>query len=306
VSAGMPDPFGVPLQPDPAIALQPLQVDVAPKPGPLHRVQYVIEFVGPRTMPAPPVAQLLKPEWYEALGRPLLWAMRPSDLHWQRLTPSTDGSYDSLAMAWDFLTPSGELTRGSATQLFQFAERFGPQVNRRAMPIPHPQDVEQRVLDLKQAQETLDVGFALVALAARGMPERDLWVECAKLGLGFSPAGAFEWLAPQHSQPLLSVTPLSEAEAFSLAGVHAGNIYEGVSIGFSIPLCIAPAQAQEACFHVADHLAKTFAGEVQDDGRVVTEQVKDQLRRDMRQALTLFSQLGITTGSPEAIKLFAP
>ena len=105
-----PDYFGEPLRPDPAIALAPIEVTIPLKSGPLHRVQFVIEFVGPRSVPALAAIHLLGSEWYSALGQPFIHAMRPADLHWHPLTNSTDGSYDSLALSWDLLSPKGQET----------------------------------------------------------------------------------------------------------------------------------------------------------------------------------------------------
>jgi hypothetical protein len=306
VNAGLPDLFGVPLSRDPAIALQPLQLDVNPKQGPLHKVQFVIEFVGPRSMSAATVAMLLNADWYSALGQPDIFAMRPSDLHWQRLTPAVDGSYDSLALAWDFISGKGQISTSSARHLLSFAEKFGPHINRRAMPLPPPPDVDNAVRELRKAQDSLDVGFAIHILADRdGFDERALWIECARLGLDFAPGGTFDYRTPKHPYPLLSVSPMGTTDAFSLGNVQRGMKHQGATVGFSVPLNIAPAQSLEASFYIAEHIAHQFGGRALDqDSRPLSDRTKHELRDTLRAALSLYAEIGITTGSSEALKLF--
>lgn len=314
-SGGFPSPypsgadalFGQTLGPDPAVALPPVDIVVPVKTGPLHKVQYVIEFVGPRSIPAPAAVHLLGVEWYQALGQPHIYAMRPADLHWQRLTNETDGSYDSLSMAWDLVTPRGTLSASAAGHLLATAERFGPFINRRAVPLPHPGDVERVVRGLQEIKEALDIGFALnVYASGSGFSERDLWVLCARLGLTFGPNGSFDWSLPDYPHPLLSVTPFGQVDAFSLRQVQTGLRHDGVTVGFWLPLCPAPAQALDGCFRVATQIAKELGGEVRDeDDRRITARTLDKLKSDLRQALGLFSQAGLVAGAPETTKLFA-
>ncbi len=306
MSSGLPDLFGVPLKPDPAIALQPLQINYSPKSGPLHKVQFVIEFVGPRSMMAPSVSQLITPEWHNALGQPELFAMRPSDLNWQRLTTSQDGSYDSLALAWDFVTAQGNISSASAKHLLSFAERFSPHINRRAMPLPPPADVDKVVKTLVMAQDNLDVGFSINILADRGgFQEKDLWIECARLGLDFAPGGTFDYRTTQHPYPLLSVSPMGFTDVFSLGSVQKDTLHQGATVGFSVPLCIAPTQALEASFFVAEHLGNHLSGQVLDqDSRPLSSAVKSELRQHLKSAVAMYAELGVTTGSQEAFKLF--
>jgi hypothetical protein len=305
MSSGAPDLFGVPLAPDPAIALRPLNIQPNTKSGPIHKVQFVIEFVGPRSIPAAAASPLLQPQWYEALGQPAIWVMRPSDLQWQPFVSSVDGSLDSLALTWDMVTPQGTLSSASALQLLQFAERFGPTISRRAMPMPHPAEVNERVRDLGEIVETLDLGFSIAAVARTNFSEKDLWIVCARLGLEFSPGGSFDWRLPGHLYPLLSVTPIGQSDTFSLGAVQAGLTHEGVSVGFSIPRCIAPVQALDACYQVAEAISSELGGQVlDDDGSPLSEKGKAQARASLKQALAMFAQAGITAGSPEALRLF--
>lgn len=307
MSPGLPDLFGRPLQADPEIALQPLRLDLPLKSGPLHKIQFVIEFVGQRSVSASNASQLLSPDWYQALGKPNLHCMRPADLKWQPLTPAVDGSYDSLAMAWDLLGTDGNISSASAGHLFELAETFAPYIQRRAMAMPMPREVDGIVRALIQAKQMLDIGFELTVMSSRAsFPEKDLWIECARLGLEFSPEGSFDWKAPGHPYPLLSVTPIGQTDAFSLSNVQRGMTHVGLTIGFSLPLNISPSQAIEGCFYVADRISQDLSGRILDDAnRELTEAIKNHLRQDLKQGLALFARAGMVTGSSEAIGLFS-
>ncbi len=79
----------------------------------------------------------------------------------------------------------------------------------------------------------------------------------------------------------------------------------GVTLGFSLPLNLAPAQAIEGCFHAAECIASDLNGRVLDDGnRELNERVKQDLRQNLRDGLAMFARSGMTTGSAEAIGLF--
>ena len=306
MSPGLPDLFGQPLKADPAIALQPLQLALPFKTGPLHRIQFVIEFVGQRTVLAGNASQLLAPDWYEALGKPNLLAMRPADLQWQPLTPATDGSYDSLAMTWDLLGRNGNISTPTAKHLLELAEVFAPYIQRRAMAMPVPKDVDATVKNLKEAKSLLDIGFELSVMSSTAsFAERDLWIECSKLGLTFSPTGSFDWTLPGHPYPLFSVTPIGQTDAFSLGNVQRNLTHVGITIGFSVPLNAAPTQAIEACFYVAERIAQDLGGLILDDSnRQLTESIKNELRENLKEGLSLFSRAGMITGSAETIGLF--
>lgn len=307
MTSGVPDYFGQPLRPDPAIALVPPDISIPPKTGPLHRVQFVIEFVGPRSIPAPAAVHLLGADWYSALGQPLIYAMRPADLHWQPMTSAIDGSYDSLALAWDLISARGHMSPRSAEHLLQTAERFGPFIQRRAVPLPITREIADAVRSLLEIKDSLDIGFVLSVYAPQGgFLERDLWILCSRLGLKFSPSGAFDWKMSGYTEPLLSVTPFGDTDAFSLAGVQAGLRHSGITIGFSLPLCVSPTQALDAAFYIAQTTTRELGGDVLDaDDRRVSEAIKREYRDNLRQALSMFSRAGMTTGSPEAVRLFS-
>lgn len=275
------------------------------KQGPLHKVQFVVEFVGPRTMPAAAAVQLLLQNWYMALGQPQIFAMRASDLGWQPLAPTTDGAYDSLALAWDFLTPNGKLSATSAKNLVRVAEQFAPAVSRRVMSMPPATDVDRVVRNLEHTKDSLDVGFALsVVSQTGGFAERDLWVECARLGLQFQ-NGGFDWTPVDHPRPLLSVTPFGITDAFSLRNVQANGRHPGVTVGFHLPGSALPVHGLEGCFKVADHLARTLNGVILDEeDRLLTDKTREHLKGELRQAMSLFSHAGMTVGSQEVLRLF--
>lgn len=306
MSPGIPDFFGQLLEADPEVALQPFELDLPLKAGPLHKVQYVIEFVGQRSVLASQASQLLAPDWYQALGHPLVYAMRPADLQWQRLTAATDGSYDSLAMSWPLLDPKGTITQSSAKHLLELAERFGPYIQRRAMAMPVPRELDAYVRVLRQTQDSLDIGFEISVMSSRAaFSEKDLWIECSRLGLSFSPSGSFDWRLPNHPYPLFSITPIGDTDAFSLANVQRATTHVGITIGFSLPLCPAPTQAADAAFSVAEHVARQLGGRILDDSnRELTEAIKQELQRSLLQAIGLFAKVGMTTGSAETIALF--
>ncbi len=306
MTPGIPDLFGQPLQADPEIALQPLVLDIPLKSGPLHKIQYVIEFVGQRTVLAGNAAQLLAPDWYQALGQPKLHCMRPADLQWQPLTPSPDGSYDSLAMTWDLLGKGGAISSASAKHLLDLAETFAPYIQRRAMAMPVPHEVDMVVRALKEAKAMLDVGFELTVMSpTASYAEKDLWIECAKLGLEFSSTGSFDWKVPGHPYPILSVTPIGQTDAFSLSNVQRDLKHVGVTIGFSLPLNISPAQAIEGCFYLAERIKYDLGAVILDDAdRELTESIKNDLRQSLKDGLSLFARAGMTTGSSESIALF--
>lgn len=298
--------FDPPLAPDPVVALPAPQVMPFDKPGPLHRVQFTIEFVGPRSVPAAHAAHLLTPDWFHALGEPYAFVMRPADTAWRPLDGSPDGSYDSLALAWDYLSPRGALSTASARHLLSTAERFGQGIARRAMALPPPEDVDRLVASLLEIHENLDVGVGLSVHPLTGrVSERELWIACARLGLVLTPSGSYDWVAPGHPSPLLSVTPVGTTEAFSPEGVQRGETHEGVSLGFNVPRCPSPTQGLEGLFRVADTLAASTHGQIYDDsGNPFGPRSKEEMRQGVVQASTLLEEVGLRAGSPEALRVF--
>ncbi len=304
----MSSPFDPPLGPNPAIALkdpglQPFQTD-----GPLHKLQFVVELVGPRTTPAPAANALLDPRWFAALGQPQIFIMSPSDQSWRPMKGDPAGSYDSIALAWDLISPKGSLTGSAAQHLLNVAEQFGPSIERRAMPMPMPPEVDVRVPRLKEVSDNLDVGFAIAAVSPSGeMLEKDIWIACSELGLSMDPQGHFVWLPTNAAAPMLQIQPLGEADRFSLGAVQRGDSHEGINIGFSIPRSAAPEKSLEACLLIAENFRSRFGALVVDDeGNSVTPASGERFRKDVQYAIQLFQQADIRPGSPEALKLFGP
>ena len=297
--------FGRRLEADPEIALPRLPLSQPLKIGPLHKVQFVIEFVGPRSVLATQACLLLEPTWFHALGQPQMWAMRPADLRWQPLTAARDGSYDSIALTWDMVSELGQLTSATATQLYLTADRLTTQLGRRPMPLPEPASVDEAVRIVRHVVDSLDVGFSVTVVSHSDFFERDIWIECARLGLEFSPAGSFDWRLTGHPSPLFSVVPFGEAESFSLRAVTSGVRHAGVTLGFNMPRCAAPRQALENCFIAAKHFCKTLGGTLfTDEQRPMTQDDFRHLTQSLDQAMLLFSHVGMTPGSSECLKLF--
>ncbi|HEY0868355.1 MAG TPA: hypothetical protein VGE01_13300 [Fimbriimonas sp.] len=301
------DLFGRPLESDQAVRLTDPADLASPRPGPLHRVQYVIELVGPRSVPAAAAASLLDPRWFQALGQPEMWCMGPMDSEWRTLTNASDGAYDSIALAWDQISSQGVLNEASAKSLLARAEEYASHIQRRAMPMPVPEDVPASVRNLQEARSSLDIGFSLAFAPTSGyVPERDLWIQCARMGLVLGPSGAFEWLGKGQELPMLEVTPIGQTETFSLAAVERGDVHEGASIGFHYALSPSPKDALEGCFHVGGVLCESIGGRLLDDeGKLLSSGARQRLRAELEQAERLFANAGIKPGSREAAKLWS-
>jgi len=302
----MSSPFDVPLVSDPAVALPPISLSDLPKIGPLYTVEYVIELVGPKSIPAAAVTGLLQADWQSALGNPGIWVMAAMDQSWKAASSSAQGSFDSLALTWEYLSGRGNLSSASAAHLLSVAEKFGQAVERRAMPIPPPQDVDRQVRALAEARDALDIGFSLAVANAQGwMLEKDIWVQCARLGLTLGGDGVFGWQVQGWPEPLVSVTPLGRALGFSLGAVQRGDAHAGIGIGFSVPLSPSPSASLDACFHIARVFAQVFTALILDEeGHPLTIQSESMYRRNIGEAERSLEQAGLKAGSAEAAKLF--
>lgn len=300
------DDFSLQLRPDVSVALPPPARVVPMRHGPMPKVQFVVELVGPRSVSAAQAAQILSPEWYGALGEPEAWCMGAADDGWRPLTASVNGAYDSLAMAWDLEGPRGQLSVTAAQSLLARTEEFAGHIQRRAMALPDPSDVGRAVTGLRQFREALDIGFAVVVAPDSGfVSERDLWLACARLGLELGSTGAFEWRSPTNPLPLFSVTPIGVTETFSLGAVQRGDVHEGATIGFALPLCPSPEEALSAAIQAGREIAKHIGGHLLDeDGNHVDARTESRLAGELTQAQGLFRKAGIVPGSGEAVRLF--
>ena len=296
------DPFGGALGPDPTVVLPRLTLPPL-KTGPLYRIEFVVELVGQRTVPAASASRLLDADWFGALGSPFLWAMRPVDTAWQPMTGSKDGSYDSIALSWRVITERGSINRAAADRLLEVAEGFAKGIGRKAVGVPIPADIEILAKDLRQITEYLDAGIGAAIGGVRPFLERDVWVACSALGLEYTPEGEFAWRADDRI--LFSVSPIGASERFSLAGVQAGNRLDGLSIGFRIAVCPDPSRALDGMWHAATTLATRLGGTVFDDEeKPLTTSSTRRAAKDLAEALTLFDRAQIVPGSAEALALF--
>lgn len=298
--------FGRPLARDPQVALPSMPPKRADKAGPQHKVQFVIEFVGPRSVPAASAAVLLGSQWFASLGEPEAYAMAPADNDWRPLTNTSNGSYDSLALAWDLVSERGELTSQAAAHLLRMAESFASHIQRRAMPLPPPADVGRYVAPLKELAEALDIGVELMLVPkARNFQERDVWIACAALGLDLGSDGFFELRASGFDEPLLTVTPMGGANAFSLTSVQAGVDHPGLMLGFSVPRSPDPSFSLGVAFKAVDYLCQTLnAAAFNDADQMLGPTTRNELTSNLHAAVRTLSGVGIEPGSHAALKLF--
>ncbi len=300
--------FQTQLRVDPSVALQTPVLNPQSAAGPSHRLQFIVEFVGPRTTPASLANALFDPKWYAALGKPERWTMSAADNQWQPMVQTMSGSYDSIAISWDLLSPKGEITAEAAAHLFSAAEKLSTHFNRRAIPLPHPKDVSAAVAELKSIRDNFDAGFSVVVLPRRGpVAESKLWILCSRLGLTFgSRSGTFDWIVPGTDQLLFSVSPLGGDESFSLGNVTGQIERDGLLLGFNIPTSPAPEAAMEGLLKAALYFGSELDAEIFDDqDRRLTDQVQRESKQALTQVIAAMKKAGIAPGSKEALKLFA-
>lgn len=233
--------------------------------------------------------------------------MSTADVQWRPLTATNSGSYDSLALAWDLVTFKGQLSKQTAQHLLQTAEQFAQHIQRRAMPMPVPEDVPKALSQLKQVQQNFDAGVSILVLAnSQSVSEFELWVWCAKLGLAPNLAeGTFDWLVPGSPLPLFSVSPVGDTESFTLEGAQRGDKHQGVLLGFSVPRSPEPMAGLEGMFAAAAALAGKMWGQVFDENnRPLTESTKQTMRAQLAQAVDSLQKLGFAPGSSDCQRLF--
>lgn len=300
--------IGAPLESDPALALDPSAVRFPDlKTGPMPMVQFQIEIVGPRSMKAQQALAVLDEPWRSGLGYPEVFVMDASDPGWRPPErPEKAASLDSLVLCWDYLSSRGALSANACARLAHAAEPFAKSLDRRAMPMPLPQDVDRKVADLRQRQEALDIGFEVGVISGTNtLSERQIWRTCAPLGLDLAANGAFVWRVPGWSLPLLSVATWDDGVAFSLEGARSDRQHEAIGVGFNVPTNPDPETSLSACFQVAEALATALGALVTDDeGRPYTPSMRADTQNAMAQALEAFRRAGLDPGSQEALKLF--
>ncbi len=300
------DLFGVPLRADPSVALGPLRSGVKLGAGPIHRTQFVMELVGPRTVPAFSASMLLDTSWYSAFGQPQLYCMAPKDLEWQPLSDTRDGAYDSLALAWDMVGDRGSLSSSAASHLLAMGERFATQISRRAMTMPPPSEVDAQVRALTQIRDRLDAGYSVGLLPRHGaFPEKDVWVAAANLGLEFeSTGGTFVWKDLDTGLTAITLAPSTD-ESFSLGNVQTGHTHASLVLGFHIPTNPSPSTSLAMLFRCADVLSqRLFANPIDDGGHPLTDAAREAARRNLGLAVDTLLRAGIAPGSRAALSLW--
>ncbi len=299
--------FGGALSKDPAVAIPSPPAATTGRAGPEHRTQFVVELVGPRSVPAQAAAALLSAQWFQALGQPELFAMSAADRDWQPLTARTDGSYDSLVLAWDLLSDRGILTTQAAKHLFQTAESFASHIQRRAMPLPPPEDIDRYVAALKDIQENLDIGVEILLVPkAGGFAEKEIWIHLAKLGYDLKASGFFEITPVGSSHPLVTVTPTGGADGFRLSSVQSGVTHPAVLIGFSLPLSPNASYSLDAALKTASYLATNLNGVAfTDSDQMLDSRTERELKSNLDAAVVAMTNAGIQPGSRAAMNLFA-
>lgn len=300
--------FGAILSRDPQVALDATQI-AFPEigVGPLHSTQYVIELVGPRTAQGETTRSLLSPSALGALGSPSVFVLGLSDVSWTLLTPSDSRpSYDSIALCWDVVSSRGTLSSGSAGQLLERVRPIAERLERIPMPLPTPDMIDPKAAELIERQESLDVGVSIGLVGpAGGIPERDVWVQAARMGFDLSPEGEFVWRVPQWPHDLLALASWEPNEIFRLGNVTQGVRHRVIGLGFNLPTSPAPLEVLSETLRAARLLASELRATVTDDEFVPLDGVgEEQLRQGARLAVEACSAAGFRPGSPAALALF--
>lgn len=301
------DPSLPSLRTDPSLALPKIDVPRFQPKAFYPKLEFVVEIVGPRTVPANQALAALRPDWQAALASPKVVCMAPSDTEWQILTNGTRAqAFDSLAFCWPFLSPKGQLTRRSAAHLLAVSESFAGQIQRRAIPHMPVEGVESRAADLRALSDQLDYGVGLtLAAPTGGVSEMRIWETAASLGLHLSSEGEFVFRAEGLEEPLFALSTLGPPVAFSLEGAKAEILHEALSVGTRIPTNPAPEPSYEAMSRAAQVFASRLGLEIaDDDGNRLTQEGLEQLGRSVWQAAETLRQAGIVPGSPESRLIF--
>ena len=180
---------------EPNVQLPPAPYQVV-RQGPLHQVELVIELAGHVPLVGPQARMPLAPDWFQALGQPMVWAMALGSDQWERIALDSNGSYDSLALTWPLVTPAGRLSTRSA---FDHGAYSGPTSeppsiagrsrcpSRPKSTLPSP---------TRTVVESIDIGFSLGVAFGINQPEEAPWCTASALGLAYNAElGAFVWIA---------------------------------------------------------------------------------------------------------------
>lgn len=296
--------IGRELSPDPARALRPVSMPMwEPETGPYHKVQYVIELVGPNLIPAMQAKSLLEPKTRGSLGDPEIYVMVPGEKRWKTLWTGDEAmTYDSLAFAWDMVTKRGTLSGGNARELWSRCDSLGAQWTRRAIPMPPFDEIDDASRRLQSIRDSLDVGVDVSVKVEHGSLDTLRAVEEAyALGFRFGASGLLEWRSQGWPESLLWVYPIADDSVLSL---EVGGL-EGLAIGFSLPCSPSPADVLERLFESAEAIAKASGSEAFDpDGYPLSDRAKEEMRRSVQLGAKTLTDLGLRPGSAEALRLF--
>lgn len=260
--------------------------------APVRAAQFVVELVGPRSVPTARAAELLRPDWRAALGSPELWCLAPADTAWKPLRALTHGSYDSVALAWDLVSPQGEMSPASATHLLGVAEGFANAVGRRAIPLAAPADLPAETRRVRAAQDGLDAGVSVLLVA----PQRVAVAEFGRVleAMGLAPFGEeWGWFAQGHPEPLFAATPFDAPTT------------DGLTLGFRLARSPDPSVGLEGLFRLVDELARTGLAAFDEDRRPLTAATREALREGARAGTRALESAGLRPGSWAALKVFA-
>ncbi len=261
--------------------------------APVRAAQFVVELVGQRTVPATQAMELLRPDWRGAMGQPELWAMRPADTVWSPLRAAQFGSYDSISLAWDLVTPVGDMSSASADHLVATAERFANSLGRRAIPLTASKDVPGEVRRLRAAQDSLDAGMAVLLVAPRAVAVSGFGGELERLGITAFGDGEWGWFGEGHPEPLFAATPFE------------APMTDGLTLGFRLARCPDPNVAMEGLFCVVDDRAGSGLAAFDEDRKPLMPTMREALRQGARAASQALESVGLRPGSWAALKVFA-
>ncbi|MCH8273795.1 MAG: hypothetical protein IH851_03310 [Armatimonadetes bacterium] len=299
--------LGKRLEADPKRSLKPVRLPpYDPEGGPYHKVQYVIELVGTQLIPGDAARRLLKSRHKSSLGDPEIYVMVPGQRRWKALWTGEDAiTYDSLALAWDLVSSRGALSEGPAKELWKRAERVAKSWKRRAMPLPPPEDAAKAAQNLKAVQESLDVGVHVLLRTRSGAIPTQAAIEAAySLGFRMRANDLLEWWQSGWSEPILWIHSMDEDGTFRPS---QRSSIPGLAVGYSVPCSPSPEEVMERTFLAADGLAGQLGASVFDDEALpLSPKRRTEMRSNLQGALDTFDRIGLTPGSPEALRLFEP
>lgn len=280
------------------VTLPPFKPDV----GPYHKVQYVIELVGPQFVQASNAKALLEPKAKAGLGDPEIYVTVPGQSRWMALwTGDSALAYDSIAFAWDLISEKGSLSSKNASELWKRAEQVAKTLSRRAIPLPPPDQVDSAVINLQQIKDAFDIGIDLALDAPFNTPlDTAAAVETAyAIGFRLGGSGLLEWKQQGWPEALLTILPADGED------IPIGGGLSGLTLGYSFATCPAPDGVLERLLTASKAIASACGAQVIDsDGRLLSPDIETEMRANLNAALDSFEAAGLKPGTPEAMRLF--